>query len=347
MGKSLIIVVLGISVIIGFFTLKLNSNSKENLSTTVNMFEQTQARLIANSGVEVFLEKLKHDRTMMNSSFTNNSMFGGTYDIDISGPDSMVRVTSTATFMGIQHTTVVEAAADKVPFHPGPGAMYLSGLTIAGLKKNAIGGNIEINGNNHDLNGNPTAGAPVPGIAVDGEAQRQAIVDIIHHNAIDQILGTGGTPSVVVVNEATNWDWIEYAQLLADNPDILIDDQSKINGTNTWGTVAQPKVTFLNGDITLSNAQAASGCGILVVNGNLTVNGGFDYKGIVVAFKTTDVNIKLVGNVQILGGLVGAGNVININVSAGNFRSLYSMEALNLINSLLVTKRFTILAWWE
>jgi hypothetical protein len=347
MGKGLIIIVLGMSMIIGFFILKLNSNSKENLSTTVNMFEQTQARLIANSGVEVYLEKLKHDRTMMNSSFPNNSMFGGTYDINISGPDSLVKVTSTATFMGVQHTSVVEAAADKVPFHPGPGAMYLAASTIAGLKKNAIGGSIEINGNNHDIDGNPTAGTPVPGIAVDGEAQRQAILDLIHHNAIDQILGAGGTPSVVVVNEATEWNWIEYAQLLADNPDYLIDDQSKIKETNTWGTVIDPKVTFLNGDITLSNAQAASGCGILVVNGNLSVNGGFDYKGIVVAFKNTTINIKLVGNVQILGGLVAAGNEINIDVSSGNFRSLYSTAALDLINSLLVTKRFTILTWWE
>ena len=347
MGKSLIIVVMGISVIIGFFTLKLNSNSKENLSTTVNMFEQTQARLIANSGVEVFLEKLKHDRTMMNSSFTNNSMFGGTYDIDISGPDSMVKVTSTATFMGIQHTTVVEAAADKVPFHTGPGAMYLSALTLVGLKKNAIGGSIEINGNNHDLNGNPTAGAPVPGIAVDGEAQKTAIIDMIQKNKVDQILGAGGTPSVVVVNEATNWDWIEYAQLLADNPDILIDDQSIINGTNTWGTVAQPKVTFLNGDITLSNAQAASGCGILVVNGNLTIGGGFDYKGMLVAYKNTNIDIKLTGTVEMLGSLVAAGNQINVDVSAGNFSSLYSSEAIALIQNLLVTKRFSILTWWE
>ncbi len=91
MGKGLIIIVLGMSMIIGFFVLKLNSNSKENLSTTVNMFEQTQARLIANSGVEVYLEKLKHDRTMMNKSFPNNSISGGTYDINISGPDSLVK----------------------------------------------------------------------------------------------------------------------------------------------------------------------------------------------------------------------------------------------------------------
>ena len=345
MGKGLLIIALGMSVIIGFYILKLNSNSKENLSTTVNMFEQTQARLIANSGVEVFLEKLKHDRSMMNSSFPNNELFGGDYDIVISGPDSLVKVTATATFMSVQHRTVVEAAADKVPFIPGPGAMYLSATTIAALKKNAIGGSIEINGNNHDLDGNLITGTPVPGIAVDGETQRQAVVDMINKNKIDKILGAGGIPSVMVVNDTT--DWAEYAQMLADNPDFLIDSQSKIKGTNEWGTTDHPKVTFVNGDITLSNSQAAAGCGILVVNGNLTVNGGFDYKGLLVAFKNTTVEIKLTGNVEILGSLVAAGNQINVDVSSGNFTAKYSTEALDLIRLLLVTKRFSILSWWE
>jgi hypothetical protein len=345
MGKGLIIIVLGMSVIIGFYILKLNSNSKENLSTTVDMFEETQARLISNSGVEVFLEKLKQDRTMMNKSFPNNSLFGGSYDINISGPDSIVKVTSTATFMGVTHTSVVEAAADRVPFIPGPGAMYLSASTVAGLKKNAIGGSIEINGNNHDLDGNLIGGVPVPGIAVDGETQRLAVIDMIMKNKIDNILGAGGAPSVQVVNDTT--DWAEYAQLLADNPDYLIDDQAKIKSTNTWGTVSQPKVTFINGDITLNNSSAASGCGILVINGNLTVNGGFDYKGLIVAFKNTTVEIKLTGNVQILGSLVAAGNSINVDCSSGNFTSLYSKPALDLIQQLLVTKRFSILTWWE
>jgi hypothetical protein len=309
------------------------------------MFEQTQARLIANSGVEVYLEKLKHDRTMMNSSFPNNSMFGGTYDINISGPDSLVKVTSTATFMSVQHTSVVETAADRVPIIPGPGAMYLSASTIAGLKKSAIGGNIEINGNNHDIDGNPIAGTPVPGIAVDGEIQRQAILDMIMKNKIDQILGAGGTPSVAVVNDTI--DWADYAQLLADNADIVVSDQGNIKTENTWGTVAEPKVTFINGDITLNNSQAASGCGILVVNGDLTIGGGFDYKGMLVAYKNTSIDIKLAGTVQMLGSLVAAGNQINIDVSSGNFSSLYSTEAIALIQNLLVTKRFSILAWWE
>ena len=345
MGKSILLIALGVSVIISFFIFKLNSNSKENVSTTVNMFEQTQARLISNSGVEIYLEKLKHDRSMMNSSFPNNDLFGGNYDIVISGPDSLVKVTSTATFMGVQHTSIVEAAADKVPLHPGPGAMYLSSNTIAGLKKNAIGGSIEINGNDHDLNGNLTGGPSVPGIAVDGITQKNSVLTMIAKNAIDQVLGSGGTPSVGIVGNTI--DWAEYAQLIADNPDILIDTQEKVKTSNTWGTTADPKVTFINGDIHINNSQAASGCGILVVNGSLEINGGFDYIGMVIAFKNTSIDVKLNGNGSILGSLVVAGAQINVEVASGNFETLYSTAALNLIETLLVTKRFSILTWWE
>lgn len=345
MGKGLVIIVLGISVIIGFYILKLNSNSKENLSTTVNMFEQTQARLIANSGVEIYLEKLKLDRSLMNNNFPDNELFGGTYDINISGPDSLVKVTSNATFMGVQHKTVVEAAADRVPLHPAPGAMYLSAGTVAGLKKNAIGGSMEINGNDHYLNGNLTGGGSVPGIAVDGVTQQNSVKDMIANNAIDQVLGSGGTPSVEVVGNTINWS--EYAQLLADNPDIVIDSQDKIKTTNVWGTTGQPKVTFINGDIHINNSQASSGCGILVVNGSLEINGGFDYIGMVIAFKDAAIDIKLNGNGSIIGALIVAGTQINVSVASGNFETLYSSDALNLIQSLLVTKRFSILTWWE
>jgi len=345
MGKGVLIVALGMSVIISFFILKLNSNSKENLSTTVNMFEQTQSRLIANSGVEIYLERLKQDRTMMNKSFPNNDLFGGKYNIVIAGPDSLVRVTSTATFMSVQHTTVVEAAADRVPLHPGPGAMYLSAGTVAGLKKNAINGSIEINGNDHDLDGNLNGGPAVPGIAVDGVTQKDAVVNMITKNTIDQVLGSGGTPSVSAISNEV--DWAEYAQVVADNPDILIDSQDKIKTTNVWGTVAQPKVTFVNGDIHINNSQASSGCGILVVNGNLEINGGFNFTGLVIAFKETNIDIKLNGNAQVLGSLVVAGNEIDIDVSSGNFKALYSTAALNLIETLLVTKRFSILSWYE
>jgi hypothetical protein len=168
---------------------------------------------------------------------------------------------------------------------------------------------------------------------------------MITKNTIDQVLGSGGTPSVTAINNTVNWS--EYALLVANNPDIIIDTQEKVNTLNTWGTLTDPKVTFVNGDIKLNNSQAASGCGILVVNGSLEINGGFDYKGLVIAYKNTSIDIKLNGNAQILGSLVVAGTQINVDVSSGNFSALYSTEALNLIEALLVTKRFSILSWWE
>jgi len=345
MGKGLLIIVLGMSVITSFMILKLNANSKQNLSTTIDMFEQTQARLIANSGVEIYLEKLKADMSMNGKTYNDNHLFDGTYNISLSGPDSLITVKSMATFMGVQHKTIVEAAADRVPFHPGPGAMYLSSGTIAGLKKNAINGNIEINGNDHDINGNLTGAGTLPGIAVDGTSQQSSVINMIQINHIDQVIGSGGTPSVVVVNNEV--DWVEYAQLLADNPDIIIDSQEKITSLNTWGTTSDPKVTFVNGDIHINNSQAASGCGILVVNGSLEINGAFDFIGLVIAFKNTSIDIKLNGNASVLGSIVVAGNQINVDVSSGNFESLYSTEALNLIQVLIKTKRFTILSWWE
>lgn len=348
MGKSSLIIVFGFSVIIAFFMLRLNSTTTENVSTTMNMFQQTQSRLIANSGVEIYLEKLKHDRTMLGKTF-NDKLFGGTYTINISGPESLVVVTSTADFMKVGHKTVVEAAADKIPFHPSPGALYLNGSNIASFKKNstAVTGSIEINGYDHKMDGSLSgSGNNVPGISVDGEPQRLQMIDLIHKNAYTQVQGLGGfTPNVHVISNTVNWS--EYAQLLADNPDIKIPNDST-KKWNDWGTISNPKVTFINGDVEINDADLKNGgCGILVVNGNLKINGGFKYIGLIVAFKNANIELKLNGNGTIIGGMVAAGQTITVEVANGDFNILYSAEALAHIQSLIKTKRFTILSWWE
>ena len=346
MGKSILLITLGISVIISLFILKLNANSKEGLSVSVNMFEQNQARLISNSGVEVYLEKLKADKSLLNKTFTNNSLFGGKYDVSIEGPDTLVKVTSVAQFQDATHKTIVFAKADKIPFIPGPGAMYLSASTISSFKKSGIGGSVLIDGNNHDINGNLLGdGIVTPGIAVDGNTQRDQVKAMISKNAIDQVLGTGGTPSVATISNTIDWD--DYALRLVENPDIIIDTQSKIKTMNNWGTIADPKVTFVNGDIAINNSETAEGCGILVVNGNLSINGNFTYRGLIIAYKETTIEIKLNGNGKIYGGIVVAGQSIVIEVASGNFTTKYSLPAMNLVASLLKTNRFQIVSWWE
>lgn len=346
MGKGILLITLGISVIISLFILKLNANSKEGLSVSVNMFEQNQSRLIANSGVEIYLEKLKADMSLLDRTFTNNSLLGGKYDIAIEGPDTMIKVTSVANFQGVTHKTIVFAKADKIPLIPGPGSMYLTANTISSFKKTGIGGSVLIDGRDHDINGTLlNDGIVTPGIAVDGDVQKNEVTSIIKSNAIDQVIGSGGTPSVATVNNTV--DWNAYALQLVENPDIIIDTQSKVQTMNNWGTVANPKVTFVNGDIAINNSQTAEGCGILVVNGNLSINGNFTYRGLIIAYKETTIEIKLNGNGKIYGGIVVAGQSIIIEVASGNFSTLYSLPAMNHVASLLKTNRFNIVSWWE
>ena len=336
MGKGLIIIVLGISVIIAFYTLKLNSNSKENLSTTVDMFEQTQARLISNSGVEIYLEKLKADMSMNGKNYLNNSLMGGSYDISISGPDSNVTITSTATFMGITHTSIVTAQADRLPFFPVPGAMYIAATSVSSV---SISGNITVDGNDHDINGNPKVGTPLPGIAVDNPADVTKIKAAIKGSA--EVIGQGAKPSVYSVTNGIDWE--EYAMDVVSNPDIIISSKTSIPAN--LGTVASPKTTFVNGSIQFNSNL--DGCGILVVNGDLTINGNFTYRGIIIAYKDSKITTKLNGNGKVYGAMIIAGTSADLTISNGNFNCLYSQDALTHISGMLKTKRFKILTWWE
>jgi hypothetical protein len=339
MGKSTLIIVLGMAAIIALFLLRLNANSKENVSTTVSMFEQTQARIIANSGVEIYLEKLKSDATMLGKTFAGNSLFDGTYDVVLTGADTLVNVKSTATFMNTTHTSIVQAKADKLPFFPAPGAMYVATDAIDKVK---INGNITVSGYNHDINGvNLFDLNSMPGIAVDYPEGVTKITKSITGSAV--VEGYGGIPSVHVVSNGI--DWAEYALDVESNPDIIINTNSDMSKIPNLGTIDQPKTTFVNGDVNINSNM--EGCGILVVNGNLKINGNFTYRGIIIAYKDSEIKTLLNGNGKIYGAMIVAGESANLEISNGNFKLLYSQPALQHVANLLKTRRFKILSWWE
>lgn len=339
MGKSSIILVLGISAIVAFMVLKLNSNTKESLGTTTEMFGKMQARLIANSGVEIFLEKLKADKSMLNKTFNNNSLFNGNYNVQISGPESLVTVRSVSNFMGYTHTTIVRARADKVGILPLPAGFRVATNIVSGVK---INGNITISGHNHEIGQEvPIAGSTsIPGIGVSNNSHRNTILSNIGGSA--SIIGAGSSPSVQVVSDPTNW--IAYAQAIVSNPDIIINTSGDLKKYSNLGTQSSPKVTFINGNISMNSI---SGCGVLVVNGNLEINGNFNYVGLIIAYQNAKIVTKLNGNGKVWGGIVIASNDVDLNISNGNFKCLYSSNALNLVSSTMQTRRFQIVSWWE
>ncbi|MCS7052769.1 MAG: hypothetical protein NZM09_03420 [Ignavibacterium sp.] len=339
MGKSSLIIVLGLGALVAFIVLKLNSNTKEALSATTEMFSKTQARLIANSGVEIYLQKLKEDRTLLNKTFNNNSLFNGKYNIQITGPESLVTVRSVSNFMGYNHTTIVRARADKVGVYPLPSGFRIATNTVSGVK---INGNITISGHNYQVGQEtPIPGSTsIPGIGVSSNSHRTTILSNISGSA--SIIGAGSTPSVQVVNDSVNW--ISYAQALVSNPDIIINSSNDLNKYSNLGTQNSPKVTFINGSIKINSI---SGCGVLVVNGNLEINGNFTYVGLIIAYQNAKIITKLNGNGKVWGGIVIASNDVDLNISNGNFKCFYSSSALNLISSALETRRFQIVSWWE
>lgn len=336
MGKSILFTVMGLSITIGVIIMKLNANSKESLNTTVEYFSSTQARLIANSGIEVFLEKLRRDK-YLTGKHSNNQLFDGKYDIDISGNDSNLTIISTGYFNGKIHTTKVRARRMPVELPPVYGSLFVSSSTLA-LNLN---GNMEISG--YDTNTDGTSGSEpaVPGIAVDDPADSAFIVNELKSKISEDIVGEGESPSVKTVADTT--DWMQITQDLIFAADTTLRTGTYTSGS-IFGTMAKPIITFVNGDV--SFAGSASGAGIMVINGNVSMSGNFTYYGIIVVFGKSTIETKITGNGGIYGSTILVGDAVNIH-STGNAAFYYSSQAINNADTNLKSSRFKILSWRE
>jgi hypothetical protein len=336
-GKAIIILVMGFSIITSFLILKLNANSKEGVNTTVSSFEETRARLIANSGVEVYLEKLRRNKTLL-GEFYENPLMQGNYDISITGPDSALQVMSTAHFGEITHQSIVKAKRDPVKFPPVLGALYVASDNLA-LQLN---GNLEIDGNDHNTNGTPGPNPPLPGIAVDEKTDSAYIVNYLKPKISKDIKGYGGIPSVYTA-ESTVSSWKEVAENIIFAADITLPSGTYGSGT-VLGTLSLPKITYVTGDVHLS--ADAVGDGIMVVNGNLTMSGNFTYRGIILVYGKSTIETQIVGNGGVYGSTILVGENVSVH-STGNSSFYYSSEAIKNGMLNLKSSRFRILSWWE
>lgn len=336
MGKSILFTVIGLSVTIGVIIMKLNANSKESLNTTVEYFSTTQARLIANSGIEVFLEKLRRDK-YLTGKYINNLLFDGRYDIDISGNDSNMTIVSTGYFNDRTHTTKVRAKRLPVELPPVYGSLFVSSSTLA-LNLN---GNMEINGNDTNIDGSPGSGSAVPGIAVDDPADSAFIVNDLKPKISEDIVGEGESPSVKSIVDTTNW--MQITQDLIFAADTTLRTGTYSSGS-VFGTMAKPKITFVNGDVTF--AGSATGSGIMIINGNVKMSGNFTYYGIIIVFGKSNIETQITGNGGIYGSTILVGEAVNIH-STGTASFYYSSQAINNAKTNLKSSRFLILSWWE
>jgi uncharacterized membrane protein YgcG len=147
---------------------------------------------------------------------------------------------------------------------------------------------------------------------------------------LDNVTGKGGLPSVnddtAVLRDDPNPDamnitdpffllnFIQQVAGVADNTYNGVEDSEGSKKTMELGTLDDPKITFVNGDIKL--AGNLSGAGLLVVTGSLALRGTFDFDGIILVVGEGDVNIA--GATAVIGGICAAKLVQNgDNVTLG------------------------------
>ncbi len=258
MSRGILIVVLGISVITAFLILKLNANSKQGLNTTVDYYELTQARLIANSGVEVYLEKLRRDKTL-SGTFSGIGLMDGAYEVSITGPDSQMTITSTGHFGNTNHQVIVTAAREPAVMPNVNGALYISSDTLAVKMQ----GNMDIDGNDTNIDDSPGPEPSLPGIAVDDPGDSAYVINNLKPKIANDIEGLGGSPSVHAIADTTNWQ--EVSEQLIFSADYTVPTGNYTTGT-VLGTFAEPKITYVTGDVHFSGK--CEGSGIMIINGS-------------------------------------------------------------------------------
>ena len=213
-----------------------------------------------------------------------------------------------------------------------PGAIYLAADGISDAT--FTGDNLWVNGNDEKLDGTPGAGGAVPGITTRTETNAQETRDSLSSGQKDNVQGLGyipGPPTTPSVSAVNGPSAAQINQLIADllaKPHVT-NNSAHLNGNNHFGTVAAPQITYLDNasGVTFGNGNA-DGCGILIVENSLTLNGNIDFKGLIIVRGTTNVT-DITGSATVWGSLW----TTDFNLTVGGSADVqYSSEALGLAN---------------
>ncbi len=238
-----------------------------------------------------------------------------------------IRIVSTAT--SGEASATMEKYFQKIDLIiPKVGSFYIDADGIVDL-----GGDVLISGREHHINGSPAEGPAMPGISLPfGEPEGEnasAMISTIRPKFYHRVEGSGGRPSI---QEIIQLDFDRLVSLFRE-----AQTQSLLPGTYPkvyLGDVATEgfPITYTKGDLHL--AGRGIGAGVLVVDGNLTVTGGFNFTGLILVKGDFIIggNATVVGSVLVHQVLSAVDQETN-EKGTGFARILYSSEALDLVQN--------------
>jgi prepilin-type N-terminal cleavage/methylation domain-containing protein len=214
-----------------------------------------------------------------------------------------------------------------------PGAIYVANDSVSATFN---GNSFEIDGNDQTALGAPAStDVTRPGIATRNDGVAETVTNALREGnngcgQRDQVRGLGYeesscTPSVVTSPGPTP-EQIDRMidNILEGNAGVVVPWYNRhINGNDVLGTPETPQITHVGGDVQVIGNGNASGAGILIVEGDFTINGGFDFWGWIVVRG----NLTVSGSANVRGAIWTSGVQIT---ASGSAAVSYCTECLDL-----------------
>lgn len=204
------------------------------------------------------------------------------------------------------------------------GALYMAADNV----QSAFGARdqFEIDGNDHLIDRTLNPSGPLrPGIATRNDAVTDDVKANLSAPQQQKVTGLNFSldplnPSVVTTGGPTVTDLDQIiAKILSSNPVVEISDANLPAGD--YGTIAAPQVTHLTNDKVRLNGSM-SGVGILIAEGEFTINGSANFIGWMIIRGATILDSQVVddtlvdGNATIVGSLWTGDLVVQVGGSA-------------------------------
>jgi Tfp pilus assembly protein PilX len=257
-----------------------------------------------------------------NPNGTGNVMYwdGVTRNTDVTNSNNRnIYLLTSSGYTGNSFRTV-EAEITKPTAIPVPTPLYVkANSTVQGSSTHIIGTDQCGSDNKHGVATTLSSGS-------------------VNINGGPSITGTSGTDPDILYN-APDLDIAGMVNSLKTQANFSYNVSSATQTGMNWGTpilgaTQQNPSTCTDHNIVDYNtngtyirlAGGTTGCGILLVEGNLEVNGGFSWNGIIIV--TGSVTYSGGGDKQVTGGILSGGTV-DADLVSGNANIVYCSDAVN------------------
>ncbi len=347
MGRTAIIIVLGLSLTMGVVGYNLNKSKKAIVENVSGFMRYTTARNIAQTGVNMLLRRLDRKDTSILGPVTLGQTVWRSINV-MSGQCSLsvklahfpyldtLDITSKARFMDTVRAMRVRLRRQPVPF---PRIGEAVGLQVPNVNFGMSGSPL-IDGRNYDAYGHLTSkpdSNDKPGVGVLSSLDSTTV-----YNGAAGGSRIDGTSKVVVdLNMA---DPNMFVKEYINDADTVL--HSGVYNSGYWGSSAAPIIVFCSGNVKFNSA--VQGWGILVVEGNLTLAGSFDWHGLVICYNSSSIDVQFAaGTPNVIGAVLMAGPSGSTFQLKGNSFIGYSAEALNMAKYIGTLQVYQVMYWYE